>query len=106
MSKHTEGPWRLHASADVEPFHIGISAKNHELMAQVVVQMDGDELQSPELVANARLIAAAPELLQALQEAYEDLKYLHKARDADYARPDTEVIATVAAAIAKATGEA
>ena len=67
MSKHTPGPWWLDHGDDVNLFnHVGISAETHELLAQVVWRLDDDK-STPECEANARLIAAAPDLLDALQ---------------------------------------
>ena len=53
--------------------------------------------------ANARLIAAAPELLEALQEALGSVEFMAGATDAD--PEDHERLALVKAAIAKAGGE-
>lgn len=56
MSKHTPGPWRVGGKGEylnqlnIEPC-VGV-AYGHDI----------------ELIANARLIAAAPELLEALEE--------------------------------------
>ena len=63
MSKHTPGPWEIE-----EHYHFGyrwISGPEHSQLAQVVWCME-DEDRSPECEANAHLIAAAPELLDAL----------------------------------------
>ena len=64
MSKHTPGPWEIE-----EHYHFGyrwISGPEHSQLAQVVWCME-DEDRSPECEANAHLIAAAPELLEALE---------------------------------------
>jgi hypothetical protein len=66
MSKHTPGPWEIE-----EHYHFGyrwISGPEHSQLAQVVWCME-DEDRSPECEANARLIAAAPELLDVLELA-------------------------------------
>jgi len=60
---HTPGPWEIESSFD--PGYKSISAQKHTALAQVVWCME-DEGRSPECEANARLIAAAPELLDAL----------------------------------------
>ena len=63
MSNHTPGPWEIE-----EHYHFGyrwISGPGHSQLAQVVWCME-DEDRSPECEANAHLIAAAPELLDAL----------------------------------------
>ena len=64
MSKHTPGPWGIERHYD--PGYKFISAKKHTALAQVVWCME-DEDRSPECEANAHLIAAAPELLEALE---------------------------------------
>lgn len=64
-TKHTPGPWFIDASMKrfAEPGHVAISAANHAVLAQVVVRMDDEDEDSGWLLANARLIAAAPDLL-------------------------------------------
>ena len=64
MSKHTPGPWEIE-----EHYHFGyrwISGPQHSQLAQVVWCMEYED-RSPECEANAHLIAAAPELLEALE---------------------------------------
>jgi hypothetical protein len=56
--------------------------------------------------ANARLIAAAPDLLDALEEAREGLRWYQDAHPEDTDGSDDEAMARIDAAIAKATGEA
>jgi hypothetical protein len=60
---HTPGPWKIERHYD--PGYKNISAQKHTALAQVVWCME-DEDRSPECEANAHLIAAAPELLDAL----------------------------------------
>ena len=65
--KHTPGPWKFEHSEDIDlPNHVAISANTHTMLAQVVWKMENDEY-SPQCEANARLIAAAPDLLEALE---------------------------------------
>lgn len=67
-AKHTPGPWRL---GEIRDDQIDIDAKRHGALARVAWLMDEDKLlgkNSPEQEANARLIAAAPELLEALED--------------------------------------
>ena len=68
MSNHTPGPWEIKRHYD--PGYKFISAQKHSGLAQVVWCME-DEDRSPECEANAYLIAAAPELLGALQKVFE-----------------------------------
>ena len=64
MSKHTPGPWEIE-----EHYHFGyrwISWPQHSQLAQVVWCMEYED-RSPECEASAHLIAAAPEMLEALE---------------------------------------
>ena len=65
MSKHTPGPWEIQEHPN--GIYKYISGPEHLEFAQVVWCMEDDE-RSPECEANARLIAAAPELLEAVEE--------------------------------------
>lgn len=99
-SKHTPGPWR-------------IALGSHDLIyagATLVAQADCglfSESNVPrvdEVSANARLISAAPELLEALKEARLQIDYLHgKFKETG---SGNSVLSTIDAAIAKAEGEA
>ena len=96
MSKHTPGPWRVVDSWN----DYMVESQNGE----EIIWQDGPH-QTPAIKeANARLIAAAPDLLEALEHM------LHRAHPAyvgnDYMRE--KLIAareTARAAIAKAKGE-
>lgn len=90
--RHTPGPWEIE-----DHYHFSyrwISGPKHSQLAQVVWCME-DEERSPECEANARLIAAAPMLLAAL-ELIESAK--DRGFGIDYA------MGCARAAIAKATG--
>jgi hypothetical protein len=66
MSKHTPGPWEIEGH-----YHFGykwISGPEHSQLAQVVWCMEYED-RSPSCEANAHLIAAAPDLLEALEIA-------------------------------------
>ena len=67
MSNHTPGPWEIKRHFD--PGYKNISAQKHTALAQVVWCME-DEDRSPECEANAHLIAAAPDLLEALEKVF------------------------------------
>jgi len=67
MSNHTPGPWEIKRHFD--PGFKFISAQKHTALAQVVWRME-DEDRSPDCEANAHLIAAAPELLKALEKVF------------------------------------
>jgi len=91
MSKHTPGPWTANEEFDDgESLGIAITAGR---LGQVVRVFDVGQ----EGFANAALIAAAPDLLAALQ------KIASKDYGNRYARDCAEI---ARAAIAKATGEA
>jgi hypothetical protein len=72
MSKHTPGPWSIDWG---NPIHI-------DGVAIVPQQLDGTH------TANARLIAAAPELLKELQSILEDIDSDH-GNDHDYSKTRT-----------------
>jgi hypothetical protein len=101
-AKHTPGPWRLDAYRDSGRPNPGtIVADNpHGEGAEEVASINWIAGGfHAEQVANARLIAAAPELLEALtalMEFWDSGSPVH---------PGAEVVSEARAAIAKATGE-
>ena len=99
MSKHTPGPWEIKRHYD--PGYKFISAPKHSGLAQVVWCME-DEDRSPECEANAHLIAAAPELLEALEKVD---SYWSSPGEDDWVTHYNTVLQPVRAAIAKAKGE-
>ena len=114
MSGYTKGPWRLGA-LDVTPFgtgfSMGIDAESHGELATVVWQIEDDKIDgkpSLECEANARLISAAPELLEALIECLPCLGWEHDSddeiqREHELGNGYAELIIRARAAIAKAT---
>ena len=98
-AKHTPGPWEASGNLVRSPMH---QPEGLPRGVQIVECRDGYFLpHTEEAKANARLIAAAPELLEALErlaDAYERLK------PPGYPLSDREKQAR--AAIAKATGGA
>jgi len=64
MSNHTPGPWEIKRHFD--SCYRYISAPEHIALAQVVWCVEEEE-RSPVCEANAHLIAAAPDLLEALE---------------------------------------
>lgn len=91
--KHTPGPWHLSTDG----------------FTTMITDANGDEVYIGANEANARLIAAAPELLEALQdianhhEHQRDLWSSEECADADQARYHEEQRDVAIAAIAKAT---
>lgn len=78
MSKHTKGPWTVsHGCLPGDSgFSIGsdnAASKNVKITAECWPCTIVSEEHRQELFANAKLIAAAPDLLDALQEANEVL---------------------------------
>ncbi len=66
MSKHTPGPWKFGHWGD--DFWVGADGYDGRKVARVTWGM-GEEVEEGR--ENARLIAAAPDLLEALREAVE-----------------------------------
>ncbi len=62
-TKHTPGPWKLIEQGDANMYGM-VTAGNRWIIS---FQQNGELMSETEL-ANARLMAAAPELLEALQE--------------------------------------
>lgn len=98
-TQHTPGPWNYSGPCEITGrysiFHNGPLAYCADTTAK---PGDGE--------ANARLIAAAPDLLDVLQEAVKVLDYAAFALDAPEASHFRATIADARAAIAKATGDA
>ena len=93
QAKHTPGPWLT----DRNNVHTGQIATIHHCLNNNWVEVWTDKwaetgLGEAEQEANARLIAAAPELLEALQALLAESVY------------ESMATATARAAIAKATG--
>lgn len=91
MNKHTPGPWVVDhggtkghiksISRSLTP--IGKGTKNEYIPTPTICRYDGvlvvaDTLTKQEKQANARLIAAAPEMLEALESARDTISYLKK----------------------------
>lgn len=95
MSKHTPGPWLI----DVANYHAGhIATVDHNGSVIEIWSETWPKLE--DAPANARLIAAAPELLEAAQAAMNCIGELPPTQ----AR--IEVALMLTGAIAKAKGEA
>jgi len=93
MSKHTPGPWRT----------TGLNVRSGDALVAVIVDHWADEkTPEPEKEANARLIAAAPDLLDALKTMVMAFHtYAPKTDGAEY-----NCVIEAHAAITKAKGEA
>ena len=105
--KQTAGPWVLGESSGGRHFR-AVNATDHSELATVVWVMEDDDMegaQSPECEANARLICAAPDLLEALADAVIDFDNWAAHEDN---HPHEHLVAwaeKARAAIAKAKGE-
>lgn len=98
-SKHTPGPWHvseINASGELDEFHIFIEPNVAVIERKVA---GSDECDMPD----AHLIAAAPELLAALESILYCCEEDHAARD--YCSRQTEIRGIARAAIAKAEGQ-
>ena len=97
-AKHTPGPWNIGTSdIPVSSFSVHGGNRNHSTIARLA-SLDFVGMGLDEQYANARLIAAAPELLVALEQML-NLNSLG-------AYEQSAAISAARAAIAKARGEA
>jgi hypothetical protein len=67
MSKHTPGPWEVVSKAG----YPAVFGGNRVLCSPggySIGELKGDKAKAAEIVANANLIAAAPEMYEALQQ--------------------------------------
>lgn len=94
MTQHTPGPWKT-----FRPYGtIYIKARLRGSTIQEVASCGPTETPEQQ-EANARLIASAPELLEALREL------LDACKDAKFSSDPFDAIPNARTAIAKATGE-
>ena len=108
-ARHTEGPWHIHES------YVYGKSMQHDLIATAHDCCDTNQTAAEhagaigfeQCKANARLIAAAPELLEALKAARNVCERLYVARLGGYDIQDAAINAvTIAdAAIAQTTGK-
>ena len=103
MSKHTEGPWKVESHGEREKRRAlyvkgGLEGSIYNLAAKVGYVGDAED------EANANLIAAAPDMLKALEEIYENARDRSETRDEDGDEYDEWV--SVHVAIHKAKGGA
>jgi hypothetical protein len=98
MSAHCPGPWTIGKRS--RGGYTSINADGWQSLAKVVTVMEGDNRPFSEGVANAHLIAAAPDLLASLQVMLRDYAAVHDIGDVEM----QPAIYQARAAIAKATG--
>lgn len=96
MSKHTKGPWKAVYMPEEGGDHVIIAASG----ISVALSIGGTASEIP----NARLIAAAPELLEALEDLITVTSILEPTCLGDEGAKDNAIY-LARSAIAKATGE-
>ena len=103
-TKHTAGKW-LYNSHGASANEYSEAGNHHKWRWEVSTTRE-DGIDPEELKANARLIAAAPEMAEALRLAIDTIASLHGhyCPDCKGGCPDLETIAIGRAAIAKAEG--
>lgn len=100
-AQHTPGPWGVFADGgdcpgiEADSFSVVVYGKSDEDDCGVQGRSDGEKL------ANARLIAAAPELLAKLNEVLD----FYDALPSEHADGEAELLDSVTALITKTTGE-
>jgi hypothetical protein len=76
-TKHTPGPWR-HYHGKLRPQFPNLIHEIVDKNGEAIVKwggFDGVDLPKKQIAANARLMAAAPELLEACEAAYASLGF-------------------------------
>ena len=106
MNKHTPGPW-ISDGETIDLFDFELENRRFWISADgmVIGYVDGfGNKDNEERKANARLIAAAPDLLEALQLAMPVLESMRKQWPRCTHDDSLDLLQTARAAIAKATG--
>jgi hypothetical protein len=97
-AKHTPGPWAIDGCASLGNLDVIYGSGRITMM-----DCENDEVDDDALLANARLITAAPEMLVALDRAE---AFISGFEDDDTQEGVTEMLAAIRVALAKAKGEA
>ena len=108
--KHTPGPWKIEAKQKPtqkrnvyehgETFRL--IAKNKSVFGIATIDGPSNFNMQEELRANARLIAAAPDLLEACKSAFSELWNLYQTTDDQSFQEDFEILTELKNAIEKA----
>ena len=98
MAEFTKGPWKVEHDGPSLPIITAIVDGRWDFVATVEHAGGADE-------ANARLIAAAPDLLEALQEYMSAFGQALEANDITFNLQQQDADAMARAALAKARGE-
>ena len=109
MSEHTKGPWELGRNGDIEAGDV-FSADRVSICNVYDATLKCQQIEARnEAFANARLIAAAPDLLEALQQTKNVIRNILTDSQLDTRLPCGVTIRkyskSIDAAIAKATGK-
>lgn len=99
MTKHTQGPWHV-VIEDGKP---GVKSLDDFYITNTI-DAAGYESDNDTMFANARLIAAAPELLEALEGVFHACLLANEDESIPF-ELDGDLLDAARAAIAKATGE-
>lgn len=106
-TQHTPGPWYHSCDEGNDPGHCNVNAGPDEFMPDgymiATVEEVDDGTHDEQREANARLIAAAPELLAALEDARDAIASLPDFDGRKFGR--TLHVEQIDAAIRKARGE-
>lgn len=114
--KYTEGPWSMHLSDNATPYITHGESDGIDDLAHRVCVMPAEIVTDYNSFANARLIAAAPELLEALvaltsnpHHSLDDAIYSVREQegegwDGDSVKAWSAAVGAARAAIKKATG--
>jgi hypothetical protein len=100
---HTPGPWKLNAPDPTDDVFYGTSVSGGRHNNVIASGLNLSATNPQEALANARLIAAAPAMLAALEKARQ---YVHWSLLEEGTQRSKDVLAAVDVAIAKAKGEA
>lgn len=100
--KHTPGPWKAHHAE--EAIHAVRAPNAHNLLGMIICDVGYGETEEVN-VSNARLIAAAPDLFKAANDAYSRLLSLGQ-YEGRYTMKGQAELASLVDAIATATGRA
>lgn len=99
MSQHTQGPWNVQDNTADEYGQLVVDSAEHGAVAVCYTMGKGETFAPAECLQNARLIAAAPDLLIALEMVDRIWRHDQTANIS----PDSP-LGIVRAAIAKASG--
>lgn len=106
MSRHTPGPWLREGNTVYALMHAGWRKGGEQFKNRFSAYVQADrECSDDEHEANARLIAAAPELLEALRDMLAGWKYIRSMHGDLYGVGWDRAQGKAEAAWAKATGE-